>query len=164
MASKNRSFEFTAAIRGYHVYQKIWQPELNETLVCIYERRNEFDAFSVKTVRAVDNATFGHLPREISRPTKYLLDRGATVKAVITFSYYRRSPLFQGGLEIPCSVTVSMPGTIRNHLLLDRYRELVAELYCEPKGEIIIGNFLSQTEQVPIERSQKQQKRLSVPE
>ena len=28
-------FEFTAAIRGYHVYQEFWQPELNETLVCI---------------------------------------------------------------------------------------------------------------------------------
>ena len=164
MASNSRSFEFTAAIRGYHVYQKIWQPELNETLVCIYERRNEFDAFSVKTVRAVDNATFGHLPREISRPTKYLLDRGATVKAVITFSYYRRSPLFQGGLEIPCSVTVSMPGTIRNHLPLDRYRELVTELYCEPKDEIIIVNFLSPTKQVPIERPKKRQKRVSISE
>ena len=57
MTSNSRSFEFTAAIGGYHVYQKIWQPELNETLVCIHERRNEFDAFSVKTVRAADNAT-----------------------------------------------------------------------------------------------------------
>ena len=57
MASNSRSFEFTAAIRGYHVYQKFWQPELNETLVCIHERGNEFDAFSVKTVRALDNAT-----------------------------------------------------------------------------------------------------------
>ena len=55
---------------------------------------------------------------------------------------------FQGGLEIPCSVTVNVPGTIRNHLLLDRYRELVTELYCEPKDEIIIGNFLSPTEQI----------------
>ena len=128
------------------------------------DRRNEFDAFSVKTICAVDNATVGQVTREISRPTKYLLDRGATVKAVITFSYYRRSPLFQGGLEIPCSVTVSMPGTIRNHLPLDRYRELVTELYCEPKDEIIIGNFLSPTEQVPTERPQKQQKRVSVPE
>ena len=81
-------------------------------------------------------------------PAKYLLDRGATVKAVITCSYYCRAPLFQGGLEMPCSVTVSMPGTIRNHLLLDRYRELVTELYCEPKDEIIIGNFLSPTEQL----------------
>ena len=132
MTSNSRSFEFTAAIRGYPVYQIFWQPELNETLVCIHEGGYEFDAFSVKTVRALDNATVGHLPREISRPTKYLLDRGATVKAVITCSYYRRSPLFQGGLEIPSSVTVSMPGTIRNNLLLDRYRELVTELYCKP--------------------------------
>ena len=70
MASDSRSFEFTAAIRGYHVHQKFWQPELNETLVCIHERQNEFDAFSEKTIRAVDNATVGHLPRETSRPTK----------------------------------------------------------------------------------------------
>ena len=57
-----------------------------------------------------------------------------------------------------------MPGTIRNHLLLDRYRELVTELYCEPKDETIIGNFLSPTEQVPIEGPQIRQKRISVPE
>ena len=68
--------------------------------MCIHERRNEFDAFSVKTVRAVDNATVGYLTSEISRSTKYLLDRGATVKVVITCLYYRRSPLFQGGLEV----------------------------------------------------------------
>ena len=149
MASNCRSFEFTAAIRGFHIYQKVWQPELNDTLVCIHERGNEFDAFNVKTVRADDNAIVGHLPREISRPTKYLLDRGAIVKAIITYSYYRRSPLFQGGLEIPFMVTVSMPGTIRNHLLLDRYRELVTDLYCE---------------QAPIERPQKRKKIVSVPE
>ena len=164
MASNSRSFEFTAAIRGCHVYQTFWQPELNETLVCIHEKGNEFDAFTVKSVRALDNATVGHLPREISRPAKYLLDRDATVKAVITCSYYRRSPLFQGGLEIPCSVTVSMPGTIRNNLLLDRYRELVTELYCESKDEIIIGNFLSPTEEVPVERPQKRQKMVSISE
>ena len=37
-------------------------------------------------------------------------------------------------------------------------------VYCEPKDEIIIGNFLSPTEQVPTERPQKWQKRVSVPE
>ena len=94
----------------------------------------------------------------------YLLNRGAIVKAIITCSFYRRSPLFQGGLEIPCMVTVSMPGTIRNHLLLDRYRELVTDLYCEPEDEVIIGNFLSLTEQAPIERPQKRKKIVSVPE
>ena len=124
MASNSRSFEFTATIRGSHVYQKSWQPELNETLVCIHERQSEFDAFTVKTVCAVDNAIVEHLPREISLPTKYLLDRHATVKAVITCLYYCRSPLFQGGLEIPCSVTVNMSGTIRNHLLSDQAENL----------------------------------------
>ena len=129
-------------------------------LVCIQERGNEFDAFSVKTVRPLYNATVGHLSREISRSTKYLLDRGATVKAITTCSHYRGSPLFQDELEIPSSVTVSMPGTIRNNLLLDQYRELVTELYCEPKDDIIIGNFLSPTEQVPIGKPQKRQKRV----
>ena len=35
MASNRRSFEFTTAIRGFHIYQKVLQPELNNTLVCI---------------------------------------------------------------------------------------------------------------------------------
>ena len=146
------------------IFLKVWQPELNDALVCIHERGNEFDAFSVKTVRADDNAIVRHLPREISRPKKYLLGRGAIVKAIITCSYYRHSLLFQDGLEISCMVTVSMPATIRNHLLLGRYRELVTDLYCESEDEVIIGNFLSSTEQAPIERPQKRKKIVSVPE
>ena len=86
MTSSSISFGFTAATWGYHVYQNIWQPELNETLVCIHERRNEFDAFSVKTVRAADNATVWHLPKELSQQTKYFFDRYATVKVIITSS------------------------------------------------------------------------------
>ena len=57
-----------------------------------------------------------------------------------------------------------MPGTIWNHLLLDQYRELVTELFCEPKDEIILGNFLSATEQVQIEGPQKRQERVTVAE
>ena len=47
----------------------------------------------------------GHLPREISRPTKYLLDQGAIVTATITSGHYRKSPLFQSGLEIRCEIS-----------------------------------------------------------
>ena len=60
-------------------------------------------------------------------------------------------------------VTACMPGTIRNHLLLEPYRELVTDLYCVPEDEVI-GNFLSPTEQNPIERPQKKKKIVSVPE
>ena len=56
--------------------------------------------------------------------------------------HYRRSPLVQGGIETPCVVTVSMPGTIINQLLMERYKQLVETLYMEPKEEEILGIFL----------------------
>ena len=72
---------------------------------------------------------------EISRVAKFLLDRGANVSAKLTSTHYRRSPLVQGGIEIPCVVTVSMPGTVINQLLMERYKQFVETLYMEPKGE-----------------------------
>ena len=79
---------------------------------------------------------------EISRVTKFLVDRGANVSAKLTSTHYRRSPLVQGGIEIPCVVTVSMPGTVINQLLMERYKQLVETLYTEPKEEEILGTFL----------------------
>ena len=46
-------------------------------------------------------------------------------------------------MEVRCKVSVTMPGTTKNHLLLDRYKELVEKLYCEPENEVITGNFLT---------------------
>ena len=139
----NKTFQFSAAVRGYHVFKKTWQPTENETLNCLHEAGNEYDPFSIKTCQVGNRRkTVGHLPKEFSRATKFLLDRGATVNAKLTATHYRRSPLFQGGLEIPCIVTVSMPETVRNHMVMDRYKEIVTRLYCEPKNEIIIGSFL----------------------
>ena len=108
--------------------------------------------FPIKTCRTEDSLTVGHLPREISRPTKYLLDRGATILAKLTVTHYRKSPLFQGGLEIPCEATVSMSGSIKGHMLLQHYQNMVDELYCQPKEEVIMGSFVEKnvgdTEQV----------------
>ena len=97
---------------------------------------------SIKACRLTDNEIVGHLPREIARPTKYLLDRGAVVCAILSSEHYRRSPLFQGGLEIQCIIKVSMPGTVKGHLLIDRYGEMVDSLYCEPTDEIVMGSYL----------------------
>ena len=150
MASNGKSVEFTAAIQGYNLVYVNFS---------MHSRKRAWIwCFQCKDCLFADYTTVSHLPREISQPTKYLLDRGAT----ITCSYYHRSPLFQGDLEIPCSVTVSMPGTIWNHLLLDRYGELVTELYRETKDEVIIGNFLSPTKQLPIERPQEWHRKFSV--
>ena len=100
-----------------------------------------------------------HLPREISRPTKFLLDRGAEIVAEIESSLYWRSHLIQVGLEIRCKVT--LPGTMKNHMLLSRYKELVNKLYCEPKNEVIIGNFLTSVPNENIHLNQPQQQQMA---
>ena len=51
-----------------------------------------------------------------------------------------------GGLEIPSKITVKLHGTVKNHMLLDQYMQLVNSLYCEPKEEVIMGSFLAKTQ------------------
>ena len=84
-----------------------------------------------------------HLPKEISRITKFMLQMGARVQTTVTGKHCRCSPLIQGGLEVSCLATVTMPGSIMKHLLIARYEKLLGELYLEPKAEEIIGTFLS---------------------
>ena len=65
----------------------------------VYEKDNPYDYFAIKTYQKADGKVVGHLPMEISRPTKYLLDRGARITATLTSTSYYASPLVQGGLE-----------------------------------------------------------------
>ena len=76
------------------------------------------------------NEIVRHLPMEISRVTKFLLDRGANVSAKLTSTHYRRS----GSVFIPC--------TVINQLLMKRYNQLGETLYTEPKEKEILGTFL----------------------
>ena len=76
----------------------------------------------------------GHFAREVSQINKFILDQGAKVIATLTSTNFRSSPLAQG-LEIACKVTVKMPATIKNHMILDRFKELVKDYYMEPKDE-----------------------------
>ena len=86
----------------------------------------------------------GHLPREISQVTKFILDRGAKVTATRTSTSFRRLPLVQGGLEIACKVTAKMPATIKNHMILDRFKELVKDHHKEPTdAEILVLSWQS---------------------
>ena len=136
----NKNIAFSAAVRGFHVYKSIWNPEEGEVLMCYREESNPYDSFSIKVCKPGEDAQIvGHLSLELSRITYFIVQRGATVTAKVCGKHYRRSPLIQGGLEVPCQVTVSMPGSIVNHLLLSRYGTLLRELYIEPKDEEIMG-------------------------
>ena len=93
----------------------------------------------------------GHLPREVSRITTFIIDRGVTVSVILTGMHYRRSILVNGGLEIPCKVSVPMRGTCLNLLLLERYKQQSEELCIEPKEETVLGSFLT-----PIQEPKRQ--------
>ena len=137
----NELFEFTAAVRGYNYYHRFWKSKPNQNLSCAYEENNPFDLFALKICE--DTNIVGHLPIEISRASNYLMDRGASFTVQLTTTNYRRTPLIQGGLKIAAKVIATMPGTVRNDLLLEKYKEIINDRYVEPKNEIIIGSFLA---------------------
>ena len=135
-------FQFSAAVRGFHYYRKSWLPEPEQTLNCFHEEGNTFDRFAIKVCKKDKNEIVGHLLMEVSWVTKFLLDRGANVSAKLMSTHYGRSPLVQGGIEIPCVVTVSMPGTVINQLLMERYKQFVETLGTKSKEEEILETFL----------------------
>ena len=84
----------------------------------------------------------GNLPREISWATKFFTDQGGKLSVTLTSEHYRSSPLVQGGMEIGCKVTTSIPGTCINILILKKYQDIIEENYTEPKEEAILGSYL----------------------
>ena len=70
-------------------------------LIFVNVALKKFQIYNYKTCRRTDNGITGHVMREMLRPTKYLLDRGAIVTTTLTSDKYRQSPLYQCGLEIP---------------------------------------------------------------
>ena len=155
-----KRYEFPCAVRGFQVYGKHWSPSVDEELTCLHERNNAFDAFAIKTVNE-NLETCGHLPREISRATKFLLDRGAVVKATITSHKYRRSPLVQGGLEIPCTILATLPGSHVNGKIIQRFQEITTKVYKEPENPVYVGSFIeTEPEDIlpPVVKKQKKKK------
>ena len=88
-----------------------------------------------------DGEIVADLPREPSRTLKFLLGRGAKISAILRSTLYR--PLIQGGMEIPCKVTVEMSPTLKNTQLKGRLMELVKTLYSKLHSPIILGSYLS---------------------
>ena len=156
----NKEKMSSAAVRSFHFYRTARVPTESDKLKCTHEKNNPFNDFAIKTMNN-SGQTVWHLPLELSRITKFLIDRGAKVEAQLSSKNFSRSPLIQGGLEIPSDVLVTMPGTIDNQFILEKYRKLVCEKHAEPKEEVIIGSFLepnviAQTGPSAIQNQQKQ--------
>ena len=114
---------------------------------CDHESENDYDLFAIKTCRDVEfyPQIVGHLPLEISWFTKFVLDCGATIAVTLSSTHYQRSPLVQGGLEIPCVVNAKLIGTEKNKEILAKYLEMVQTHYTGPSSDedVIMGYFLA---------------------
>ena len=140
-------FEFTAAVRGFHYYRRFWVLKPSQKLNCFYEHDNPFDEFAIKACKEGHEVSVGHLPRKISRATKFFTDRGANITVTLTSNHYRRSPLVQGGMEIVCKVTASITGICNNLLLVERYKKLLEDTYTEPKNDEVLSFYLIKHEE-----------------
>ena len=90
-----------------------------------------FDTFAIKTYHVSDRKIVGHLPTDIFFPLKFFLERGTDVGAQLSSSYYRKSPLYHSGLEIPYFVRITLATSTRSDLLMCSCKDLVEELHAE---------------------------------
>ena len=118
-----RSFSMETAVRGYHVYSSVWNARCGEVLYCERELDNPEDEFAVAVkLQDLSQTTVGYLPREISRLAWHFMRHGGRITCRVT-SGRRRSPIVQGGLEIPCIAEFSVAQTHQSLLerLIEQY-------------------------------------------
>ena len=98
----------------------------------IFAKMKKQNKTKTKTKTKTKNKKQKHLPRKMSRATRFFLLRGGVVCAKVIGKNHRRSPLVQGGLEIPVQVTAEMDLTERNKTILEKYKQIVVSNYKEP--------------------------------
>ena len=88
-------------VRGYHVYQSIWDAANDgEELKCCREVGNIHDPSAVAIRK--DSVIVGHVPRAISAVCSSFISRGGLILCRVSGSRHYSSDLPQGGLEMPC--------------------------------------------------------------
>ena len=109
---------------------------MDEELSTTQDNHNPYDPYAIAAKKLLPGhlaaSTVGHLPREISRITHFLMFYGANVTTKVVDPHHRRSPLVQGGLEIPVLIIVNMDYSPQNQAALTKYEELVKRSYQEP--------------------------------
>ena len=87
------------------MYQRIWNPKLGEMAVAALEVGNTHDRYAVAILEDHTCCTVGHLPREVAKECYFFLRMGGAINIEVT-ERRRRSDLPQGGLEVPCIMTL----------------------------------------------------------
>ena len=96
------SYEQDSCIRGYHIYQNIWNAEVDDHFVCEREPLNSSDRYVVAILK--DDVVVGHLPRQLSQILSLFLFKNSTIDCVVICRRRYSSDLPQEGLKIPCKL------------------------------------------------------------
>ena len=112
------------------MYQRIWNPELGEVAIAVREGDNTHDRYAVAILEAETCCAVGHLPREISKECFYFLKMGGAIKVEI-IGPRRRSDLPQGGLEVPCIMTLEH----KDENIIKKAKELLGKEFAEARNE-----------------------------
>ena len=65
-------FTREAMVRGYHIYNSIWEVYISEELSCQREKDNAHNPYAVAVLKSAK--IVGHLPRKIYSLAHYLLE------------------------------------------------------------------------------------------
>ena len=100
------SFNLDSFIKGYHVYQEVWSPELHEMLSAVQEPRNIVDKYAVSVQR--DGEVVGHLMKgkscRFAKTIFYFLsaDKKNDCTVVVTGKAINRGD--GEGMQVPCTL------------------------------------------------------------
>ena len=105
------SYDIMCASRGFHETRKFWKPKDHQRLEIAEEKCNLFYPYAmcIKVqipTRIEPISIVGHIPREIPRFCYFSVKHGGLLHGNVSDIKYRRSPLPQGGLEIPMTLSV----------------------------------------------------------
>lgn len=118
---------------------------INTHLFCMLFK--SIDDFLSRSRRIGGRPTHGHLPREITRFTRFLVSRKGIAKVTVVHYKYRRSPLIQCGLQIPATVGIELESNAKNELVLEHLRHLYMKVTTNQLmailmiAEKILGNY-----------------------
>ena len=107
IAVHEEEFSTEGEIHGYHVYQSVWTPVINEVLQCEREEDNSEDRYVVVVKKS--STIVGHLPRRISALWSVFIRKGGIIRCRVMGSHQYCRHLVQGGMEVPCQLTFIGP-------------------------------------------------------
>ena len=75
-------YQKALSVRGYHVYEDIWEVAVGETVECVLEPGNFHDKNAIAVEK--DGRIIGYLPRKVSHISALFLNTGGTVRCTVT--------------------------------------------------------------------------------